>query len=291
MNNNQNQYDSAWKDIIENLFEEFLAFFFPQFYRDIDFSKGYQFLDKELGKITKDTEIGNRYADKLVKVFLKDGEEKWLLIHIEVQGYKEKEKEFETRIFVYNYRIYNKYGKEVVTLVILTDEDKKYRPDKYHFKLHNFEVYVKYPLVKLIDYAGEEEELKRSKNPFALVVLAHLKSLKVKKDEERKYRAKKELILLLNEKGYSKEEKKELLIFIDWVLSLSREYEEKLEKEVGEEVMPYITSWERKGLEKGLYQKAIETAKNMIKRGFDIRTISEITGLSEEEINKCRVSH
>lgn len=84
------KYDSAWKEVIENLFEDFLQFFFPDIFADIDFSKGYEFLNKELSSIVKDNKIGKRFADELVKVFLKDGSEKWLLIHIEVQGYKEK---------------------------------------------------------------------------------------------------------------------------------------------------------------------------------------------------------
>jgi hypothetical protein len=53
--------------------------------------------------LKRDAEIGKRLADVLVKVFLKDGSEKWLLIHIEVQGYYEKE--FGRRMFIYNYRI------------------------------------------------------------------------------------------------------------------------------------------------------------------------------------------
>ena len=84
----QNQ-DSAWKDIIEVLLEEFLEFFFPKIHGSIDFSKGYTFLDKEFQKILTTSETGKRYADKLVKVYLVSGEEKWLLVHVEVQGYRE----------------------------------------------------------------------------------------------------------------------------------------------------------------------------------------------------------
>ncbi len=36
-------YDSAWKEIIEDLFEDFLLFFFPDIHGDIDWSKGYAF--------------------------------------------------------------------------------------------------------------------------------------------------------------------------------------------------------------------------------------------------------
>ena len=126
-------YDSPWKQIIEKLLEPFLDFFFPKIYTDIDFTKGYEIKSKELHKLLKDQYIGKRYTDELIKVYLKDGTEKWLLIHIEVQNYKEKE--FAKRMYIYNYRIFDKYNHEVISLVILTDPDKTYRPDTYMFYL------------------------------------------------------------------------------------------------------------------------------------------------------------
>ena len=105
--------DEAWKEIIEKLFPDFLAFFFPQIYKDINFSRGFEFLDKELQKILKRSEVGKKIVDKLVKVYLNDGSEKWLLIHIEVQGYQEKN--FSERIYIYNYRIFDRYRKEVIS--------------------------------------------------------------------------------------------------------------------------------------------------------------------------------
>lgn len=46
------------------------------------------------------------------------------------------------------------------------------------------------------------------------------------------------------------------------------------------------------GIEKGILQgsqeKALENAKNALKLGLDIKTISKITGLSMEEIEKLK---
>ncbi|MEW6609963.1 MAG: Rpn family recombination-promoting nuclease/putative transposase, partial [bacterium] len=42
----------------------------------------------------------------------------------------------------------------------------------------------------------------------------------------------------------------------------------------------------QQGLEQGEYRKAIETAKSMYKKGVKLEMIAEITGLSEEEINR-----
>ncbi len=49
----KSKYDAAWKNIIRKLFEQFLAFFYPRVYAAIDFSKGVEFLDKELEAIRK----------------------------------------------------------------------------------------------------------------------------------------------------------------------------------------------------------------------------------------------
>lgn len=41
-------YDSPWKEILDENFEECLEFFFSDAHQAIDWSKGYEFLDKEL---------------------------------------------------------------------------------------------------------------------------------------------------------------------------------------------------------------------------------------------------
>ncbi len=46
------EYDSAWKEVIEEHFESFLEFFFPEIHKDIDFSKEFEFLSKELRQIS-----------------------------------------------------------------------------------------------------------------------------------------------------------------------------------------------------------------------------------------------
>ncbi len=84
--NSAPDYDSPWKEAVEVYFEAFMLFFFPDIHAEIDWSMGYEFLDKELEKIVRDAETGRRHADKLVKVFLPDGKETWLIIHIEIQG-------------------------------------------------------------------------------------------------------------------------------------------------------------------------------------------------------------
>lgn len=100
MNERQSDYDGAWKEALEQYFPEFMAFFFPQAYAGIDWSMGYEFLDKELQKVTHDAELGRRRVDKLVTVQRNNGGEAWVLIHVEVQS--QREDEFAKRMYVYN---------------------------------------------------------------------------------------------------------------------------------------------------------------------------------------------
>jgi hypothetical protein len=100
-------YDTPWKDAVTRYFPEFIAFYFPDAHRQIDWNRGYTFLDQELAQIVRDAELGKRLLDKLVQVATHDGGERWVYVHIEVQGGPEGD--FAERLFTYNYRLYDKY--------------------------------------------------------------------------------------------------------------------------------------------------------------------------------------
>ena len=89
-------------------------------------------MDKELEQLVpKDKLESPKFVDKLVKVFTKNGAEEWILVHIEVQGYDDRE--FAKRMFTYFYRILDKYGKPVTAIAIFTDFNPKFRPREYEY--------------------------------------------------------------------------------------------------------------------------------------------------------------
>jgi hypothetical protein len=49
--NPQTEYDSPWKQILQLYFKDFMLFFFPQAHSEIDWSRGFEFLDKELQQV------------------------------------------------------------------------------------------------------------------------------------------------------------------------------------------------------------------------------------------------
>jgi hypothetical protein len=269
----QADYDSPWKDVIEAFFMEFMQFFFPRIYKQIDWSKGHTFLDKELQKIIRDAEATRNTVDKLVKVFLLGGQEVWILIHIEVQG--QYDAQFAGRMFTYYYRIFDRYQKPIISLAVLTDEGKTWRPSAYEQKLFGCELTLKFPTVKLLDYRAKMTKLERSPNPFALVVLAHLRALETKSTPKKRMNAKLQLIRMMRIRGYTKKQIADLLRFIDWVLTLSKELEEELtialDKEDVMKRKKYVTSWERMGEERGQVKGEIKTLRNNINETLSLR--------------------
>ncbi len=112
-------YDSPWKELPEEYFREFAEFFFPDMAEGADWEKGYEFLDKELQQAVRDAELGKRLADKLVKLRRRDGGEAWVLAHVEIQG--QEKSDFAERMFVYNYRIFDRYHKPAGSFAVLAD--------------------------------------------------------------------------------------------------------------------------------------------------------------------------
>ena len=257
---NQTDYDSPWKEIVEQFFPEFIAFFFAHIYDDTNWSRGYEFLDKELQKVVRDSQTGRKRVDKLVKVWRKNGEEAWIGIHIEVQG--QYERNFARRMFQYNTLLYNHYQRIIVSLAVLSDDRPHWRPDSFGYDLWGCKIQLNFPAVKLLDYQDKWDELEQSDNPFAIVVMAHLQALATTPASEQRRDAKFRLARRLYERGYDRRRILELFRFIDWVMTLSPELEEQFQEAITEyeekHKMQYVTAIERKGIEQGIVQSTRE---------------------------------
>lgn len=127
------EFDSPWKEALERFLPQFLEFFFRRVFAGVDWGRGYESLDKELQQIVREAELGLRLADKLFKVWRLDGEEAWVLIHPEVQN--QPEEHFGERMYVYNYRIFDRFRRPVVSLAVLGDEQRDWRPNEFAYSL------------------------------------------------------------------------------------------------------------------------------------------------------------
>jgi hypothetical protein len=241
------QFDSPWKTSIETYFPDFMAFFFPQIHADIDWSRGFEFLDQELQQVVRDAGLGKRLADKLAKVWRLSGEESWVMAHLEVQNTEESI--FPKRMYVYNYRIGDKYDVPVASLAILGDERSSWRPNQYQSELWGCSVDFQFPVVKLLDYGEDWQALEESRNPFAVVVMAHLKAQETRNDGQQRKLWKFTLTRRLYEQGYDRQDILNLYRFIDWLLELPEglelEFRQEIEQFEQERQMTYISSIER----------------------------------------------
>jgi len=254
------QYDTPWKRAIERYFPEFMAFFFPQAFTQIGWDRGYTFLENELVAITKDAELGKRFADKLVQVYRTSGEEELIYIHLEVQGTAQAE--FAERMFVYHYRIYDYYRRPVASMAVLADDSPTWKPQEFAYNTLDCQLSLRYPVVKLQDYAGQEYELADNPNPFALVTLAHLQTQATRKDPNARYEAMWKLVQLLYDRGWERQRVLDLLFMLDWMMTLpdylSKTLWQNIHELKQEKIMAYVSSFERFATEAGKLEGKLE---------------------------------
>jgi hypothetical protein len=253
-------YDSPWKEAIEHYFPEFIAFYFPDAYQSIDWTKEHIFLDHELRSVVQDAELGTRFVDKLVRVTELSGEESWIYIHVEVQGTRQAE--FAKRMFVYNYRIFDRYEKPVASLAVLADEHKQWKPTSYGYNVLSCRHTLEFPVAKLTDYDEKLDELLASDNAFGLITAAHILTRQTRKENQERYEAKLSLVRMLYKRHWDKQRVIDLFTIVDWLMTLPAWLETKIwqEMETIEEQknMKYITSVERIGIAKGRVEGRVE---------------------------------
>ena len=282
---NQDDYDSPWKEILEKYFPQFIEFFFPKAYKDIDWDKGYEFLDKELQKITKKAKTGRKIVDKLVKVWLKNGNEKWALIHTDVQD--QKEEDFPVRMYTYNYRLFDRYNRHAASFAVLGDTNDKWRPSLYEQELWDCKEKFEFPIVKLLDKVKDWKALEESNNPFAIVTMVHWRAIKTARNKNKRVNEKISLIKHLYKKGFSKQDIINLMRFIDWVIEIPQDLEPLFDKEMEifekEEKMYYITQMQRpsyeKGQEEGEKKGIAKIISKLIAKKFDSQVRRELPRL------------
>jgi hypothetical protein len=289
MNEPNANYDEPWKEALGDYFEPFLEFFFPQVHGLIDWSQPPKSLDKELQQITASSDSGLRFADKLFQVWRPNNQETWILIHIEVQS--QEESEFAKRMYIYNYRAFDLYEKPVISLAVLGDERKNWRPSSYSYSLGGCEVSLKYPIAKLLDYEARWQDLEASTNPFASIVMAHLKTKVTTGKSLEREQWKWSLVRGLYERGFERQEIIKLFQVIDKMMTLPKElqqrFEDKLTRYEEERKMPLLSNMELRGIEKGTRQTLQSNIISILHKRFEtvpdelIESINNIEDISE----------
>lgn len=236
-------------------------------------SGGYRFRDKEFQQIVRDASLGRRYTDKLVSVWSTQGAEINVMVHIEIQAARDID--FAERMYVYNYRIYDKHRKPVTSLAILADDDTKWHPRQFSRAQWGCTVDFQFPTVKLKPLGEDMDALLSHSNPFAFITAAHLMTQSTKHNLQQRYAWKWKLTRMLYERKYTRGQILNLYRFIDWLMvlpeSLSKKFNTQHKKYEEGKKMPYITTAERIGRDEGRDEGMLADAREMVLEALDIK--------------------
>lgn len=263
--------DSLLKAAFEDCFVHLLRFFFKEADELFDINRGIDFIDKELLEITPDRlrHGGTRTTDLLARVYLLDGQEQWILLHLEIQT--ESNEWFSYRMFEYYYRAIDRYNKPIVAFVIFTGGANQKQPSAYTYNLLGTEISYKYNVYQIFQHS--DEELLEWDNPFALVVLAAKKAHLENEVPEEVLNEQRFIIArtMIASGKYSKKQIEEFILFLKNIIFVNNEeininFDREIAKLTGGKVnMPGIIEavaliYREEAIEKGLkegFQKGI----------------------------------
>lgn len=239
-----------------------------------------------------------------MKVQLKNGEEKWILIHVEIQGTNEAN--FAERMFQYFYRIYDQYKEKIVAIAIMTAETESKYAEQFNYHFFGTTVQYTYNSIKLTDYSIEE--LKQSTQLFSKIILATKYMHHSKHDHQKRLTFKTKLMReILKNESNSRAATEAVFYFIDYLLKLPKHFSKKIastmypfiEKEVNtmelsskREPSPTLAEIfkmkKREGMVEGKEEGQLEQkkiiAKKLLQTDLSIEEIANIVELTINEI-------
>lgn len=244
-------HDQVFKTLIEAFFAEFMLLFCPHEAAAIDFSQ-VEFLRKEY---FTDTQRGKRRAmDLVVKVRLKTGSEKFVLIHIEFES-KRPNRNFARRMYRYYCQLFLRYDTEVVPIAVFTDVAKWKTPVANTFELSvagkNF-VRFEYHMFKLSSM--NYRSFIASQNPLAYALMA-----KMDYNRQEQVRMKADFLRLILGSPVDPARKSLLVEFVETYVPLVGDelaaFEHLIHTEQQyEEVEQMVTVYEQRGIDQGIEQ-------------------------------------
>ncbi len=250
---------------------------------------------------SSDSSDSRRHVDKLIRVCTLSGEYRWILLHIEVQG--EPETEFTRRMFTYYYRLVERFDEPVVSMAILADTRKNFRPDHYRQELMGCSIRFDFICVKLLDLQPQLDVMLASDNIFALLVAAQLIAKQVKNPRQRTD-AVLSFYRMARKKGYSRQHIFLMHDFIEWMIRIPKQeldyYNEHIDLiEQEDETMGYMAIYKREsfakgieqgieqGIERGIDKGRATTLHKLLQlkfRGLDAAVLARLDNASEAEL-------
>lgn len=265
-------YDTPWKNAVSRYFPEFMAFYFPAAHAGIDWDQPVEFLDQELAQLAPGAVVGPRRVDKLVRVCKLSqppAPAERLLVHVEVQNWPGRD--FAERMFIYNYRIYDRYQCAVASMAVTADSGKRPPPGHFGFEAFGCGIWLDFPAVPLAKYAQDLDTLLQDENPFALLTAAHILALRTRHKHSERYAGRLLLIKRLYEHEWDGRRTMDFMRAIAWMMRLPPSLEAILLEEARqlrkEGKVDYLMPFEREALERGRQQGFTEGKEEGIRLG------------------------
>ena len=168
-------------------------------------------MDKELHAISKNSKDDIRIPDVLAKIHLKGGHELGILIHVEVQGYVDKN--FAERMYIQQYRIKERFKLPTAAIAIFTDDSPSFHPKIYESNIFGTSIQYTYNTYKLRDQ--KLKDIRKSDNPFSLIMETAWWGLRKNKlDDEQLFKKKYALCKRMIKMGFTIEQMRDLFDFI-----------------------------------------------------------------------------
>jgi hypothetical protein len=293
--------DILWKVVLEEVFDDFLRFIYPDAESVYDLERGFEFLDKELAEMypEPEKEKDTRFADKLVKVYHRDGGEEWVLLHIEIQGDTSKWREFPERMFRYFYRILDRHRRPVSAVAVFTGLHGKMMPDHYRYTQRDTQLLYQYRTISILDY--KDEELEKSDNPFAQVVLASKVALFEGRIPESELLDQKVFIASrLLRRGFSKRKVQAIFTFLEGCIlfedpKMNRTFRERIQSQDKDNIMgieEYLKSVGREeGIALGDEKRSRQVVEQLLREGtYSNEKIADLVGVTVDFVQKVKAS-
>ncbi len=252
------RHDQVFKELLQNLFREFVELFLPHAAVHLDFDR-VRFLDKEL--FTDLPEGSVREPDLVAEVHTLDGEPELILVHVEVQA--QRERDFAYRMFEYYALLRLRYKVPVAPTVLYLVPgagglgQARYEEQLFGETILSFE----YRVVCLPDLAADDYY--QIENPLGPALSALMRPARVGPALQK-------ALSLHRVLRSTQDEARRLLLayVIETYLKLSppdeAEYRRVMEQHTLSEVRTMVNIYEARGIEKGLAQGVAQGKRALV---------------------------
>lgn len=222
--------DGNIKEATDTFFDDWLAFFFPNLHPLVDLSVAPIPLEQEFQGIIAFASGKKKIVDKLYQITMKPviktvGRSKKavqkpvkeiILLHTEAET--SPKSTFTRRVFLYAAVAIAKYHKRLTALVIYTG--KRVPKNRNYFEMSFHGTLLRYVFNVYVVAEQKEEDLIKSENIFALIILAIKYVIDSPNDYAKRFGFKKKLFSLLLERNYPLEKRRKLITFVNEILRI-----------------------------------------------------------------------